>query len=110
MYCTKCGAAVQEDAAFCRQCGQPVGSAVTTAMEGATEGATIYAGVLPADRNDVTVPLGAGPPLTPYAAPISAGIGTPPVAYAGFWLRAVSYLIDSAIMGVVLGGIAAILA
>jgi uncharacterized RDD family membrane protein YckC len=34
----------------------------------------------------------------------------PPIAYAGFWLRAVAYLIDSAIMGIVFGAIVAILA
>ena len=105
MYCTKCGATVQEGAAFCRHCGQPVGSAATTAMEGAAEEATIPAGVPSADRNDVTFPLGAPPPLAPYGAPISTGIAEPPVAYAGFWLRVVAYLIDSAIMGVVFGAI-----
>jgi uncharacterized RDD family membrane protein YckC len=106
MYCTKCGATVQEGAAFCRQCGQPVGSAAKAAMEGAT----IHAGVPPADQDHVTVPQGAPPALAFYAAPISAGIESPPAAYAGFWLRAVAYLIDSAIMGIVFGAIAAILA
>lgn len=31
MYCSKCGAAVADAAAFCPACGQPIGSAATTA-------------------------------------------------------------------------------
>src|ERR1700689_1602192 len=101
MYCTKCGATVQEGAAFCRQCGQAVVSRVT--MEGASaEGATIDAGVPYVDRGDVAFPPGAPPPLAPYGAAVSTSMGmAPPIAYAGFWLRAVAYLIDSAIMGIV---------
>jgi uncharacterized RDD family membrane protein YckC len=116
MYCTKCGATVQEGAAFCRQCGQPVGAAATIAMErateGETEGATIHAGGLLGDRDDATVSPGAPPQFASYAAPVSTGmgIGAPLMVYAGFWLRAVAYLIDSAIVGVVFGAIAAILA
>jgi uncharacterized RDD family membrane protein YckC len=114
MYCTKCGATVQEGAAFCRHCGQPIGSAVTGGVEGAaegvTEGTTVGAGVSFGDRYEATIPPSAPPPFVAYGAPIATGIGAPPIAYAGFWLRAVAYLIDSAIVGIVFGAIAAILA
>jgi uncharacterized RDD family membrane protein YckC len=112
MYCTKCGATVQEGAAFCRQCGQPVGSAAMIAMEGTTEGATVHAGVPLGDRDDATVSPDATPAFASYSAPVSTGlgIGAPPMVYAGFWLRTMAYLIDSAIVGVVFGAIAAILA
>ena len=84
MYCTKCGATVQEGAAFCRQCGQPVGSAVTTAMEGAgAEGAT-HAGVPYADQSDVAASPNAPPPFASYPAAASVSMGiAPPLRMRG---------------------------
>ena len=112
MYCTKCGATVQEGAAFCRQCGQPIGAAAASPMGGATESAPIHAGAPVGDRDDATVLPSAPSPYTSYGAPISTGMGVdvPAVAYAGFWLRAVAYLIDSAIIGIVFGAVGALLA
>jgi uncharacterized RDD family membrane protein YckC len=73
MYCSKCGANVPEGAVFCSACGQPVPprSAVPPAP--------------PAQY-----PPAYGPPAQAAWQP-SARL---PVAYAGFWLRLVAFLID----------------
>lgn len=65
MYCSKCGALVAENAAFCTACGQP-------------------ASIRPSS-------LGAA---------ATAPAASPPMRYAGFWLRFVAYLIDSIVVGV----------
>jgi len=77
VYCSKCGAAMADGAAFCATCGQRVPVVAVTA------GAP------------VTVPGQAG--VQAYAA-------VPRVEYAGFWLRFVAFLIDGVVMslGVVL--------
>lgn len=71
MYCTKCGAQMDESASFCPSCGQPVVSAG------------------PAPR-----------PASPVPAPVPAAVDTTAIrtAYAGFWLRFVAWIIDSLIM------------
>ena len=110
MYCTKCGATVQEGAAFCRQCGQPVGFGFDDG-DGCGEGRWGHSCDGPiADPNDVTFPPATPPPFASYGTPVSTAAGLPPIVYAGFWLRVVAYLIDSAIVGIVFGAIAAILA
>ena len=74
MFCSKCGAAIAADAAFCASCG-------TAIMRAAYPAA----------------PLGG---VSPHA-----GVGgiayASNVAYAGFWLRFVAYLIDTFIVGAV---------
>ena len=79
MFCSKCGAALAEGAAFCANCGQSF-SVTTTARPPA---------VLATEPTNV--------PATGYGA-------VPRVEYAGFWLRFLAYIIDSAVMtfGVVL--------
>ena len=73
MFCSKCGAGVADGAAFCNQCGQPMGS--------------------------VTANQQAAPPnMTAWNTAALA-----PVKYAGFWLRFVAYVIDSFAIGIVLG-------
>jgi len=73
VYCSKCGAVLAADAAFCASCGNPV-------VRGALVG---VAGV-------------------PVAANVGvAGFSTTRcVTYAGFWLRFVAHLIDGVILGV----------
>ncbi len=66
MYCSKCGASLAENAAFCTACGQPTSVRPSAPATGATA-----------------------------AVPAS-----PPVLYAGFWLRFVAYLIDSVVVSV----------
>jgi uncharacterized RDD family membrane protein YckC len=75
MFCSKCGANVAEGAAFCASCGQPVPN---------------YPAGQPA----------AAAPAAPGYAPGYA-VARPTVAYAGFWLRFVAFIIDVIILGFV---------
>jgi uncharacterized RDD family membrane protein YckC len=85
MYCSKCGANVADGTAFCSACGQPmVGFSVGQAAA-ATPSATA-----------------AAPGGTVYAPPVQAGwqapAARPAVAYAGFWLRFVAWIIDRIVL------------
>lgn len=71
MYCSKCGSEISSAASFCATCGQPVASVALPSLS----------------------------PLSPSAAlPVAAAPAQPVqyggVAYAGFWLRFVAYIID----------------
>lgn len=70
MFCSRCGSGVADGTSFCAACGQPV--------------AGVPAG-----------PISSAPVVS---TPVIAA-GAPNVAYAGFWLRFVAYLIDSAVVG-----------
>jgi uncharacterized RDD family membrane protein YckC len=72
MFCSKCGAAMAAGAAFCSNCGQSFSVAATAARA-----------TMPSPSAVASV----------YAA-------VPSMAYAGFWLRFVAYLIDGVVMGV----------
>ncbi|HZV88408.1 MAG TPA: RDD family protein [Candidatus Binatus sp.] len=78
MYCSKCGSEISNATAFCPTCGQAV---------------TLLVAPAPALAAITSAPM----PLAPIA-PASAGYGG--VAYAGFWLRFVAYLIDGVISGI----------
>ena len=73
MYCSKCGAVLAADAAFCVSCGIPV-------VRGALAGAA-----------GLPVPANVG---------VAGFSTTRSVTYAGFWLRFVAHLIDGLILGV----------
>jgi len=73
VFCSKCGAALMAEAAFCPSCGTPVGRAVSASM-----------------------PVGG---VSPHAG-VGAIAYASNVTYAGFWLRFVSYLIDGVILGI----------
>ena len=73
MYCSKCGAVLAADGAFCVSCGNPV-------VRGA-------------------VASGAGVPV-PANIGVAGFSTTRSVTYAGFWLRFVAYLIDGVILGI----------
>ena len=94
MYCTKCGSVLSEGAAFCRICGSPV--TVPPAS--------------PSEAVSSPVPLEppAAPPLGSYIPPAGSISPSLMAPYAGFWLRAVAYLIDSAILAVAFGALVAI--
>jgi uncharacterized RDD family membrane protein YckC len=88
MFCSKCGANVPEGVAFCSACGQPVPS--TSAVPPIPAAST-------------------APPPTPapsqypaaYVPPTQAAwqpSARPPVAYAGFWLRFVAFIIDAILL------------
>ena len=74
MFCSRCGAAIAGDAAFCQVCGAPVTRALAAA----------------------TAPPGF---VSPHAGVGAIAYATN-VVYAGFWLRFVAYLIDRIILGV----------
>jgi len=74
VFCSKCGAAIAADSAFCVSCGTPQARPALGAPAA------------------VTVPSNVG------VAGYSAGRGQ--FLYGGFWLRFVAYLIDGLIMGV----------
>jgi len=89
MFCSRCGAALVEGAAFCPACGTPVPAAAV-----------------------VAAPVAAVPPQFPSSTPVApaayAAVGAPiaiPFAlmapYAGFWLRFVAYVIDAIVIGIV---------
>jgi len=82
MYCSKCGANLADGTAFCSACGQPmVGFSVgrqAPAQAPAVAGGTVY-----------EPPAEAGW-QTPAARPA--------VAYAGFWLRVVAFIIDALVL------------
>ncbi len=75
MYCSKCGSVIAETVTVCPVCGQPQGT-------------------------------GFAPPAPPLLQPTGPAVVTPHwqpapvVAYAGFWLRLVAYLLDGLILGV----------
>jgi uncharacterized RDD family membrane protein YckC len=73
VYCSKCGAVLAADAAFCVSCGIPV-------VRGALAGAA-----------GLPVPANVG---------VAGFSTTRSVTYAGFWLRFVAYLIDGVILGI----------
>jgi len=84
VYCSKCGAAMADGAAFCSNCGQ----------EFAVAAAVPLAPMMSASIAD---PIGGGAAAVPAYAGYAA---VPRVEYAGFWLRFMAFLIDNAVMGI----------
>jgi uncharacterized RDD family membrane protein YckC len=75
VFCSKCGAALAADTAFCQSCGNPV---VRASLASATPAV-----------------------VSPHAG-VGAIVYASNVTYAGFWLRVVAYLIDGLIIGLVM--------
>jgi uncharacterized RDD family membrane protein YckC len=73
LYCSKCGGALASGVAFCGTCGQAT-----------------YVAAAPVGGLMVANPVAIGAPAYAYAQ----------VAYAGFWLRFVAYLIDALVLSV----------
>jgi uncharacterized RDD family membrane protein YckC len=104
MYCKYCGTAVAEDTAFCTACGKAVN------VPSASPSAAV-------SSQPPTHPVAAMPEMLPATVlPAAASIPSPAAAalvlpgpYAGFWLRLVAYLIDSAILTIAFGAIVTIL-
>ena len=80
MFCSKCGASLPADTAFCQSCGNPV---VRTAP------------LVAAPASPVVAPVVAA---SPYAG-VGAITYATNVSYAGFWLRFVAYVVDGFIVG-----------
>ena len=87
MYCSKCGTAIPQNAAFCAACGQPVNQPSTLAAS--------------APGFAAATSLAAARPYGYVASPTF-----PAMAYAGFWLRVVAYLIDGLLAGIGFGVLA----
>jgi uncharacterized RDD family membrane protein YckC len=78
VYCSKCGSEISATTAFCSTCGQAI-SGVVPALPSLS----------PIDPNQ----------YAPIAPPSYGGVQYSGVAYAGFWLRLVAFLIDGVISG-----------
>lgn len=91
MYCTRCGAAIGDNASFCSNCGQPLNAA---------EPVTTGAGQIPAPAFSAPGAFTGALPLATPVATVAAYPAQIVVAqlYAGFWLRLVAYIIDAAIL------------
>lgn len=87
MYCSKCGSLVEDGAAFCPACGQPVQPSMST-------------GPSVAASSTAALPSGYDPGVYPAASQAAPPVvyAQTSVQYAGFWLRVVAYLIDSIIL------------
>jgi uncharacterized RDD family membrane protein YckC len=72
VFCSKCGAALAADTAFCQSCGNPVARAALSPAYPA--------------------------PVSPHAG-VGAIVYASNVTYAGFWLRLVAHLVDGFIVG-----------
>lgn len=94
-FCSKCGANVPDGFGFCSTCGQPLpaSSAPTTPVIAPPPAYAPPAGLPPQPHE---MPPGCAV-LQPRQAPTN-------VAYAGFWLRCVAWIIDAIVLGV-LGGV-----
>jgi hypothetical protein len=81
VFCSKCGSVMVADAAFCANCGQ----AFSVAAVAHSPMLAAPAAAIPADA----------------AVPVYSGYAVVPrVAYAGFWLRFLAYLIDNIVIGI----------
>lgn len=88
MECRRCGAQITEDARFCSACGQATRENAGAA--GITQGETAVTETeAPATESEAAVA-----PRAPAKARI---------AYAGFWLRAFAYAIDTLVVGITAG-------
>jgi uncharacterized RDD family membrane protein YckC len=76
VYCSKCGSEISPTTAFCSTCGQAISSVVPAVPS-----------LSPVDPNQ----------YAPVVPPSYSGEQFAGVAYAGFWLRFVAFLIDGAI-------------
>jgi uncharacterized RDD family membrane protein YckC len=91
VHCTKCGSLVDDGAAFCPACGQPVQPSPSTS-------AVMQAGTSSAAALPTSYAPNAYPTVPSTAPPVIYAQVT--VQYAGFWLRVVAYLIDSVVISV----------
>lgn len=92
MFCSKCGSQVADNAAFCPSCGQRTGE------DAPTRGIPLAPGGF-TPQTSPSVPSAAIPPAGPVAYPPIAAAR--PLAYAGFWLRFVAWIIDTIILWIV---------
>ena len=85
MFCQKCGTQLADDAAFCTNCGQVIQRIPSAAYPPSAAPPPPH----PQQVEQQPAPPAWQPPQ----------VSQPPVAYAGFWLRVVAYIIDAIILG-----------
>jgi uncharacterized RDD family membrane protein YckC len=93
VFCSKCGTNLADNATFCSTCGAQIGSTAGLAPSGAPPSHLSSAPPAPLVANAYA---GSVPPV--YVQPGYVPVAQ--VAYAGFWLRVLAYLIDTIILGV----------
>src|SRR5277367_6254790 len=114
MYCSKCATQLADGTLFCTNCGQPVQS--SSSQEPGVHNPIAPTAAPPAAFNPPAQSPGQLPgqlpvqqqPIQQQTVPQQPGqygwqAARPAVAYAGFWLRFFAYLIDSMILGAVVG-------
>jgi len=96
MFCSKCGTQVADTAAFCPSCGQTTGSAAA-----APRGIPLApgGGFVPPSPETISPPVASSIPVPAYPA-YAVTAPAHGVAYAGFWLRFVAFIIDTIILNV----------
>lgn len=92
MFCSKCGSQVADNAAFCPLCGQRTGE------DAAPRGIPLAPGGF-TPQTAPPAPSFSIPPAAPGVYP--PGVAARPLAYAGFWLRFVAWIIDTIILWIV---------
>jgi uncharacterized RDD family membrane protein YckC len=85
MFCPKCGTQLADDAAFCTNCGQAIQRSPSAAYPSPAAPPQLH-----------SQPVEQHPAAPAWQTPQAS---RPPVAYAGFWLRLVAYIIDAIILG-----------
>ena len=92
MFCSKCGTNLADNATFCSSCGAQISATPALAPAGAPLplGTGVPAAVVPGGYAGSVQPVYVQPGYVPVAQ----------VAYAGFWLRVLAYLIDTIVLGV----------
>lgn len=105
MYCTKCGNAIPEGAVFCRTCGNAVSAppAPVSPVEATAPAVLSESPVAVGAPAFAAPPPFAAPPIETYNPPRQSVDPSLVAPYAGFWLRLVAYLIDTAILTVAFG-------
>jgi len=84
MFCSKCGGQIREGSTFCTNCGEPV------------ETSAPFQSPVPSPIQ----PPASTPPVQEPPAQHGWQAVRPSVAYAGFWLRFVAWILDSIILGI----------
>ncbi len=96
MYCSRCGASLLDGSTFCAACGTstgilpPPGAANPPVVPAASTPSAAY----PPGGAMAMPPVATAPGATPI-------VYAPQVPYAGFWLRAVAYLLDVILVSIV---------
>lgn len=107
MYCSKCGTQLSDGTLFCTNCGQPVQS--SSSQTPAVHDPIPPTAAPPAAYNPPAPPPGQQPfrqqPIQQQVDPQQPGqygwqAPRAAVAYAGFWLRVVAFIIDGIILGI----------